>query len=238
MYNRDFILNTLESMSEKSYGEFSASLIPGEERMLGVRIPKLRAFAKKIVRGNYEEYLACAGVFENDSEILYFEEYALMGFVIGNIKADFDYVISYVKKFIPLINNWSVNDTVCSSLKIAEKNRERMWNFLMPYFQSDKEFEIRFATIMLMDYYLIEEYIDRVLEIYDNIHHDGYYAKMGVAWGLATAYAKFPEKTHNYMCRSNIDDWTYNRAIQKMTESYRVPDEAKKILRTMKRSKK
>ena len=111
-----------------------------------------------------------------------------------------------------------------------------MWDFLVPYLKSGKEFQIRFATVMLMDYYLTEEYIEKVLDIYDGIRHDGYYVKMGVAWGIATAYAKFPDITHRYMKNSGLDDFTYNKAIQKMLESNRVCDDAKKILRTMKRS--
>lgn len=249
MYTREYIVERLKSMAEKEYAKFSEGLVPEEKRMLGVRIPKLRIFAKEIAKSDYKDYLANSGVLNTDylsdegqadgkycgQKELYFEEYALMGFVIGSIKADFDYIVSLVADFVPLINNWSVNDTFCATLKITNKNPEQMWEFLMPYFKSDKEFEIRFATIMLMDYYLNEEYIEKVLSIYDNIRHNGYYVKMAVAWGIATAYAKFPEITHNYMCSSNLDDWTYNKAIQKMIESYRITDDAKKILRTMKR---
>lgn len=252
MYTREYILERLNAMAEKNYADFSTALIPGEKRMLGVRIPGLRAFAREIARNDYRDYFANAGVLEDSSlpdDIIscrkkdifdikgpYFEEYALTGFVIGYIKADLDYVIRLVAAFVPEINNWSVNDTFCATLKITEKNRKKMWDFLVPYLKSGKEFQIRFATVMLMDYYLTEEYIEKVLDIYDGIRHDGYYVKMGVAWGIATAYAKFPDITHRYMKNSGLDDFTYNKAIQKMLESNRVCDDAKKILRTMKRS--
>lgn len=146
MYTREYILERLNAMAEKNYADFSTALIPGEKRMLGVRIPGLRAFAREIARNDYRDYFANAGVLEDSSlpdditscrkkDIFdikepYFEEYALTGFVIGYIKADFDYVIRLVAAFVPGINNWSVNDTFCATLKITEKNRKKMWDFL------------------------------------------------------------------------------------------------------------
>lgn len=231
-YSKEYIVSELISMAEKDYGEFSAGLIPGENRMLGVRIPKLRDFAKRIAKDNYQSYLenACSGD-------MCFEEITLKGFVIGYIKADMDYVLGLVRDFVPQIDNWSVCDTFCATLKIFGKNLDKGWDFLVPYMQSGKEFEIRFATVMFMNYYLIEGYVDRVLEFYDNFKHDGYYARMGVAWAVATAYAKFPDKTHTFLINTGIDDWTYNKTIQKMLESYRIAPEVKQNLRQMKRRK-
>ncbi|MCM1308818.1 MAG: DNA alkylation repair protein [Butyrivibrio sp.] len=229
-YTKEYILRELEEMADKKYGEFSSSLIPGENTMLGVRIPKLRAFAKRIAGDDYESYLenACRGA-------MCFEEKTLKGFVIGCIRADTDYIFGLVRDFVPQIDNWSVCDTFCASLKIFGKNLEKGRDFLLPYTRSDKEFEIRFATVMLMDYYLKEDYIDRVLAFYGKIRHEGYYAKMGAAWGLATAYAKFPGKTREFLMNTDMDDWTYNKAIQKMLESYRIDSADKEMLRSMKR---
>lgn len=232
-YTKEYILTELERMAEKGYGEFSSALIPGESSMLGVRIPKLRDLAKRIAKDDWRGYLdnACSGD-------LCFEEKTLKGFVIGYIKADMDCVLGLVKDFVPEIDNWSVCDTFCATLKIFAKNLEKGWQFLLPYIKSDKEFEIRFATVMFMDYYLKEEYIDGVLEFYGGIRHEGYYAKMGVAWGLATACAKFPDKVTEFLRRAELDDWTFNKSIQKMLESYRIDGERKQILRAMKRRSK
>lgn len=59
--------------------------------------------------------------------------------------------------------------------------------------------------------------------------------KWGVAWGVATAYAKYPKETHAFLLENHLDDETYNKAIQKMIESYRISAEDKEILRGMKR---
>ena len=84
---------------------------------------------------------------------------------------------------------------------------------------------------------LTDEYIDMTLKVLDNLKNEKYYCKMAVAWAIATAWAKQREKTCCYMLDGNntLNDWTYNKAIQKMLESYRVSDEDKVMLRRMKR---
>lgn len=219
----------LEEHAEEKFRKFTSGLIPGSDMILGVRIPMLRDLAKKIAKDDWRIYLKEA---RDDS----YEEICLQGFVIGYAKAEIDEVLSYAAAFIPKIHDWSVNDTFCATFKIARKNREKVWDFLMQYKDSSNEFEQRVVAVMLMDHFLVPEYIDRVLTVWDELKHDGYYRKMGVAWGIATAYAKFPKETHAFLMDNHLDDFTYNKSIQKMIESYRISPEEKEVLRTMKRS--
>lgn len=222
------IRSFLEEHAEDKYREFSSGLIPGNDTMLGVRIPVLRDLAKRIAKEDWRTYLKGA---LDDS----FEEICLQGFVIGYAKADIDELLSYASKFIPKIQDWSVNDGFCATFKIARKHREKVWDFLMQYKNSQNEYEQRVVAVMLMNHFLEEEYIDRVLVVWDELNHEGYYCKMGVAWGIATAYAKFPKETHAFLLENHLDDFTYNKSIQKMIESYRIAPEDKEILRSMKR---
>lgn len=222
------IRSYLEENAEQKYRDFSSGLIPDGAPMLGVRIPKLRALAKKIVKEDWRTYLKDA---RDDS----FEEICLQGFVIGYAKADIDEILAFAAAFIPKIKDWSVNDGFCATFKLARAHREKVWDFLMQYKNSPHEFEQRVVAVMLMDHFLDEAYIARVLTVWDELKHDGYYCRMGVAWGLATAYAKFPEQTHAFLLCNHLDDFTYNKAIQKMLESYRITPKQKKILREMKR---
>lgn len=218
----------LEEHAEEKYREFSGSLIPGSAPILGVRVPKLRDLAKKLAKEDWRSYLKEA---RDDS----YEELSLQAFVIGYAKADIEEILAYAGAFIPKIQDWSVNDGFCATFKIARKHREKVWDFLMQYKDSANEFEQRVVAVMLMDHFLEEEYIERVLMVWDELKHDGYYCKMGVAWGIATAYAKFPSKTHAFLLDNHLDDFTYNKAIQKMLESYRITPEQKTVLRGMKR---
>lgn len=214
--------------SENKYKEFSSGLIPGGKPMYGVRIPVIRTLAKQIAKEDFRSYL------DNPSEETY-EDMNLQAFVIGYAKMDIEESLAYASKFIPKISDWSVNDGFCATYKIAKKHRERVWDFLMQYKKSESEFEQRVVAIMLMDHFLTEEYIQRVLNVWNELKHEGYYCKMGVAWGVATAYAKFPKETHAFLLNNNLADWTYNKAIQKMLESYRVNEKDKQMLRAMKR---
>lgn len=216
-------------LSDKEYQKFSAALIPNCNNMIGVRIPELRKYAKEIARGDYKEYL------QNATEDT-FEEVMLQGLVIGYIKCGVEERMNYIEKFIPKISDWSVNDVFCATLKFVNKNKDVMYKFLEKYVHSNQEFEQRFVAVMLMDYYLTDDYIDEVLQILDSLKNEGYYTKMGVAWAVATAYAKYPDKTMGYLISGNsLDKFTYNKALQKMIESYRVSDEDKIQLRKMKR---
>ena len=220
--------NHLESMAETKYKEFSQSLIPGSRPILGVRIPALRNLAKEIAKGDWKCYLDNA---VDDT----FEEVNLQGFVIGYAKSDLDTLMPYIKSYVAKINDWSLCDGFCATLKIVGKHREEFIPVLMEYAQRDSEFDQRFVAVILMDYYLTDEYIDFTLELLDAMQHQGYYRKMGVAWAVATAMAKCREKTLKYLKCNNLDDFTYNKAIQKMLESYRITDEDKIILMNMKR---
>ncbi len=226
-FTNAMVKERLNTMAEGKYREFSSALIPGCNNMLGCRIPALRLLAKEIVKTDFRSYLDSAA---DD----WFEETMLQGFVIGYAKMDIEERLLYAKRFIPKIKDWSINDGFCATFKAAKDNRERVWEFLLPYANSDKEFEVRVAAVMYMNYFLTEEYIDKVFKVLFDMKQDDYYAMMGIAWTLATAYAKFPEKTEEAL------DWdwpqaTQNKAIQKMCESYRVSKEDKVKLRKRKK---
>ena len=166
----------------------------------------------------------------------YCESIMLQGMVIGLAKnKNIEEILEYVKNFIPKIDNWAVCDTFCAGLKITEKNRERVWDFLKEYLKSDKEFELRFALVMILDFYIDEKYIDEVLKIIDNIKSDTYYVQMAAAWALSICAVKFYDKTYKYLKISKIDKFTFNKAIQKSIESYRITDEQKQTLKNMKK---
>ena len=110
-----------------------------------------------------------------------------------------------------------------------------VWDFIQPYLISGREFEIRFAVIMMLAHFIDDDHIDRVIASLDGIRHEGYYVRMGAAWAVSVCYVKYPEKTMRYLKNSNLDDFTYNKSLQKILESYRVDQESKAVIRNMKR---
>jgi 3-methyladenine DNA glycosylase AlkD len=222
------IRERLLDLAEEDYRKFSSSLIPGEDKLLGVRLPHLRGLAKEIAKGEWREYLANA---QNE----YYEEIMLQGMVIGYVKASPEEILKYTECFIPKISNWGVCDSFCTGLKLTKKHPEMVWNFILPYLKSGKEFEVRFAVIMMLDHFIDDDHIDLVIAGLDQVHHEGYYVKMGVAWAVSVCFVKYPEKTMAYLKNCSLDDFTFNKSLQKILESYRVDQESKAAIRNMKR---
>lgn len=219
----------LLELSDKKYKEFHGGLCPGTENIIGVRIPVLRTYAKELSKQNDIKYL----LKQIDNE--YYEEIMLQGMLIGLEKEEFALVIKDIEKFVPKIDNWAVCDVFCGGLKITKKHKEEMWEFIQKYLNSELEFEIRFGVVMILSYYIDEEYIDKVLKIFDSITSDAYYVQMAIAWAISVCLVKFYDKTFKYLESANLDKFTYNKAIQKAIESYRITDEQKNMLRKIKK---
>lgn len=221
------IRSKLFNLSEDEYRNFHNKLCPNTENILGVRLPLLRNIAKDLAKNNWEAYL-------NNPYNEYYEEIMIEGLTIGYIKADINTRFKYIKRFIPKIDNWAICDSFCNNLKFTKNNLNEVWEFISTYLSSNKEFELRFAIVMMLHYYINEEYIDRVLHILNDINHEGYYVKMAVAWAISFAYIKFPHKTLVFLKNNNLDSFTYNKSLQKIIESTRVSKEDKDLIRSMK----
>ena len=220
----------LEKFGEEKYKKFSSALIPNVDNILGVRLPVLRKIAKEIAKADWEFFI------KNHKE-KYMEDTMLLGFVLAYIKEDFDKMLKLTADFVPKINNWAVCDTFCSGLKFVKKDKAAAFKFLAPYLKSKDEYELRFGVVMLLSHFIEPDFIDEILEILFNIKSDYYYAKMAVAWAISICYIKFPKKTLKYLKKNDLDDFTHNKSISKIIESYRVSKEDKDNLRLLRRAK-
>ena len=222
------IRSKLFELQDLKYKEFHSGLCPNVDNIIGVRVPKLREIAREISKKDYDEFL-------RNVKDEYYEELVLHGLVIGYSKISIEDTFKYLKEFVPKINSWAVCDTTCSNLKITKKYMKEMWNFLEQYINSNKEYEIRFALVMYLNYYLTEEYIDEILKRIDKIANKEYYVQMAIAWLISFAYIKQKEKTEKYIKNNKLDKFTLNKAIQKICESYRVTEQEKEYLKKYKK---
>ena len=218
--------------AEEKVAEFNNKLNPNnKQEILGIRIPILRKIAKEIAKNEWKEYLKEAEL----EEKIYMEETLLQGLIIGYCKIDMDERLKLIKQFVPKINNWLINDTFCSTIKIKKQDLEKVWQFIVPYLESENEFEVRFAIIMMLDNFIIDDYVDKVICKLDKVNNEGYYAKMAVAWTMAEIGIKYNEKAIFYLKgKHNLDKFTYNKTLQKMRESFRVSKKQKEELQKMK----
>lgn len=227
-YDNMWIKEQLEALKEPEYQKFTSGLLPGVQPILGVRLPKLRQIAQKLSKDNWQVYLKEA---KDDS----MEEIMLQGMTLGYAKGTFEEKELFLRMFIPKIDNWSVCDSCCATIKLAKEQPEEMWMFLQEYLHSQKEFEIRFALVQLLDYYVNETYLQRVLEEIDRISNKAYYVQMAQAWAVSICYREFPQETEPFLKQNHLDDFTHNKALQKITESHKAGKEQKKDIRILKR---
>lgn len=239
-------------LAEPSYQQFSAKLLPGTERIVGVRLPLLRKLVKQRLKEDWKVYLE--EVFGSEETVLgdskrqvqkqvlggteedeLFEEVMFQGMLIGYAPLKPEERFFYLDRFIPKINNWSVCDSVCTTMKFAKEYPEETWDFLQKYVRGSEEYGIRFAVVMYINYFIREEYFREVLRELNEISHPAYYVKMAVAWAVSMCYVFNTEETEAFLSDCKLDDFTYNKAIQKIVESRQVSKEEKEKMKRRKR---
>ena len=225
--NRNEIVAELFRMRDKDYALLQAKLIPtvAADRIIGVRTPALRAFARDLYKDCDTDSFLCG------TPHPYFDEDQLHAFVIS-LEKDFDRCIVKVDAFLPFIDNWATCDQL--SPKAFKKEPERLLPCIQSWIRSDHAYTVRFAIGMLMQHFLDErfetEYADRVAAV----RSEEYYVNMMIAWYFATALAKQYELVLPYLEEQRLSPWVHNKAIQKSVESYRITEEQKAYLKTLK----
>ncbi len=219
------IRERLLALGEPAYRDFSASLLPGVEHIIGVRLPALRRLAREIVRGDWRAYLRSA-------EEYYFEERMLQGMVIGYAPCPVDEFLSLTAAHLPKIDNWSLCDSFCRRLRPAE--REPVWRFIEPLFLADGEYEVRFAAVTGLNNFTDGEHLDALLRHLGSVRHEGYYARMAVAWAVSVCYAADPERTGAWLAgEPGLPAWSFRMSLRKILESRRTTPEQQAEIRRL-----
>ena len=217
----DLLRTILFEMADEKYKKFVSKLLPETKNIIGIPLPYLRKKAREIASNNYEVYFQNAPCF-------YFEETMLYGMVIGAIKnCALEKRLFYVKNFIPKINNWSVCDSFCCGLKFTKNHLDEVFIFIKPYLKSRKTFEVRFAAVMLLNFYITESYLKTVLTELSTAEHEAYYAQMGVAWAVSKCYIKFPAPTFAFLKKNLLHKNIHKKALQKIMESKQISQQNK-----------
>ena len=180
--------------------------------------------AKDVIRRDAEGFLAV-------SRAGSYEEILLRGLVIAGMKTGISRRLELVSAFLPLIDNWAVCDSFCSTFRFHnEEEKQRMWEFLRPLFLDSREFFARFAAVMLLDHYVTKEYLPEGLSLLKGVRSEAYYVQMAVAWAVSVCYVKFPAETLPLLQERVLPPFTQNKSIQKIRESFRVGKADKEML--------
>ena len=209
------------------YKEFNDKIINQDVYpTIGIRIPTLRKLAQEVAKNDYLGYI--------NSKHTYYEEYLIHGLVIGYIKIPFKDKLKLLDKYIPTIHDWASVDIPVSNLKDFKKNLSDGYKYIQKLLEGNV-WSIRFGLVLLLDYYINDEYIDKVLDISLNIKNDNYYVMMANAWLLSYAYIKYKDKTIKILKDKKLDNIVVNKAISKICDSYRVSISDKEIAKKLKR---
>ena len=232
-----------------------------ERRVMGLHSPEIKAVAKQLTRNGGEVVMPdgthqfCANgsevirAFEAvPSENLCYEETVIWGYLINLEKCSLVDRLAMLGRYVPVLDNWAVCDSYCAHAKwMSRADKEALWAFLEQWFYSEHEFEVRFAVVVAMCYFLNEEWLDKVFERINGLDFgrikskyksvkgkpkvaqqgtvqgaEPYYVRMGAAWLLATALAKFPDATRAFVRSSNLPEDVIKLYIRKARESFRT----------------
>ena len=213
------------------YRDFQAPLFPNiaKEKIIGVRTPELKRLAKELYGSDI------ANKFIETLPHEYFDENQLHAFLISLIK-DYKTCLKEVERFLPYIDNWGTCDQL--SPKVFAKHKEELVVDIKRWIKSKHTYTVRFAIGMLLGLYLDESFKEDYLELVSGVKSDEYYINMMIAWYFATALAKQYDSTIKYIEDKQLDPWVHNKTIQKAVESYRITNEQKAYLKSLKITKK
>ncbi len=233
----------LIALADEKYRDFSIKSIPCERPFLGVRIPEIRKLTKEIPPEDFTDFLAEPPVAV--------EEVLARGFLIARL--DYEEMLKYFDSQVELLDNWCTVDAFVAALRKPVKNHEAdfLKQKVKPLLESENEFALRTGLVCLLDFYIKPEYLELIFAYADKINDQilivkssssnkpsspkpgepNYYVKMALAWLLAECFIKYPDETHGYLGTTKLDKWTYNKAISKICDSYRVDKSVKQELR-------
>lgn len=217
--------------------------------VLGLHIPDMRKVASQLAAS--DDAVGMIGQFEAAPErSLLYEEYMVWGMMLNRIKLSLEERLERVRAFVPHIDNWAVCDCVCADARWARPDG-RTWDFIRPYLSSGREFEVRFGLILYMSRMMEESSLLEIFKIMESIdlehiHSDyrqgkvskesgdlcpgltagrpPYYVRMGMAWLMATALAKYPDTTRSLLAHTRLPEDVLRLYVRKARESFRTRD--------------
>lgn len=222
------IQRELFEMRDLSYKEFHASLIPNvdSDRVIGVRTPVLRDYAKKVAK--YDE----CDAFLNTLPHVFYEENNLHSSLLSIKYKNLEDYIGKLEEYLPYIDNWACCDMVKPA--VFKKNPELVYGYVKKWLKSDKVYTVRFGIVTLLGQYLDKEFKPEMPDLVASVSLDDYYVKMAVAWYFSIALVKQYDAVIDYFTRPQLEPWIHNKAIQKAVESLRITPETKDYLKTLK----
>lgn len=221
------ITKGLFELRDESYRDFHAGLIPNvaPDRIIGVRTPELRKYAKKVAKE------PCAEVFLRELPHTYYEENNLHGELLMLLYRELPEFLEHLEVFLPYVDNWATCDLL--SPKVFKKDLPLVYEHVKQWLASGQTYTVRFGIVTLLSFFLDEAFDPKMLQLVADVRSQEYYVRMAVAWYFSIALIKQYDAAIPYFTSPVLDVWTHNKAIRKARESYRIDAEKKAYLNTL-----
>lgn len=222
------LINNLKQNADNKYRDFSMKICTSKHFILGVRVPKIRKCASQIPKEKIEEFIKIHSAT--------YEEVLLRGFLIARLP--YEYMLKHFDSQLEYIDDWSTCDLFCSAVgKTIKKNKEDFFKKKIQELLSSKsEFTTRAGLVLLKCCYVELNYLEYIFTQTDKLSdRDEYYVKMGLAWLISECFIKLPTGTMDYLLKSKLPTWTFNKTISKICDSYRVNTETKTLLKKIRK---
>lgn len=216
------LISALKSCADDKFRDFTAQLLPDTAyRIMGVKVPTVRKIAK-----DYQNAILPNG-------FTYYEECLAYGFIIAGEKTDIDGKINNFRKYLPLVDSWGLTDSVAAAFKDAKKEKEKTLAFIYELLNSERVYEKRFGIVILLQFAgddFDEEHLKRVLQIKTG----EYYVDMAIAWYISVLLVKNYSSAITVIEKRLLPPFIHDKAITKATESFRITEDVKRYLKTLK----
>ena len=221
--------NELVKLQKEGLKNFNKLLIPNlDKEIIGVTNPKIKELSKTIIQEKDEEFLLSL-------PHLYYEEDILHGYLLSYNVYTYQELIELIEKFLPYVNNWAVCDTMAKNKKILLKEREQYFSKCLEWVNTNKTYYIRFGLLQMMSYYLIDNYVDKIIDIILTIHNHDYYVDMMISWLLATMMIDYQDKVISLLKDKKLNNFIIRKTISKSIESFRISYDTKEYLKELRK---
>lgn len=207
----NFFVKHLFNLQDIKYRDFHYKLLNNDKiNLIGIKTPILRDISKKISKSNYIYFIT-------NNKHKYYEEIIIHGLIIG-----YSNNIDLLDDYLKYIDNWAVNDIVASNLKWFKNNQELGFEKIKKYISNNNPWIVRFGYVLLLNYYINDDYIDKIIDMIKCNTNNQYYVKMAISWLISVCFIKYKDKIVELFENNNLDKFIINKSISKINDSYRV----------------
>jgi len=222
------ILSYLKSnYSGEEFKEFTKKIVNSKSEVIGVKTDVIKSLAKSIVETNSKQFL-------DYKDVTFYEQKLLYGFVLAYSKLKLQEFEKYFNFYLSIIDSWAIVDSPICAMKIIKNNKDYFFEKLVNNLNHKNPFAVRFSVVAFFKFYLTDNYVDKVIEIYKTLKSEHYYINIGLSWGICEILIKHFDKGVNLLQTKQLSAIVQNKAIQKACESFRITEQQKQFLKTLK----